>query len=246
MTKNFKLIIEYDGSRYHGWQRQKNDRSIQEEIEKALQKMTTNRVTVIGSGRTDAGVHAEGQVASFKCDTRLEPEALLNGLNSLLAEDTVIKVCEQVSSSFHARFDAKSKIYHYKILNRPTPAAIGRQYSWLIRKSLNQDAMRAAISHIIGRHDFKAFEGTGSPRQHTTRQVYSADLIEQQSGLLVFHIEADGFLRYMVRNIVGTLVDVGMQKLTSDDFKSILDSKDRSQASATAPAHGLTLVKVIY
>jgi tRNA pseudouridine38-40 synthase len=246
MTKNFKLIIEYDGSLYHGWQRQKDDRSIQGEIEKALQKMTTNRVTVIGSGRTDAGVHAEGQVASFKCDTRLEPEALLNGLNSLLAEDTVIKVCEQVSSSFHARFDAKSKIYHYKILNRPTPAAIGRQYSWLIRKSLNQDAMRAAISHIIGRHDFKAFEGTGSPRQHTTRQVYSADLIEQQSGLLVFHIEADGFLRYMVRNIVGTLVDVGMQKLTSDDFKSILDSKDRSQASATAPAHGLTLVKVIY
>jgi len=246
MTKNFKLIIEYDGSRYHGWQRQKNDRSIQEEIEKALQKMTTNRVTVIGSGRTDAGVHAEGQVASFKCDTRLEPEALLNGLNSLLAEDTVIKVCEQVSSSFHARFDAKSKIYHYKILNRPTPAAIGRQYSWLIRKSLNQDAMRAAISHIIGRHDFKAFEGTGSPRQHTIRQVYSAELIEQQSGLLVFHIEADGFLRYMVRNIVGTLVDVGMQKLTSHDFKSILDSKDRSQASATAPAHGLTLVKVIY
>lgn len=246
MTKNFKLIIEYDGSRYHGWQRQKDDRSIQGEIEKALQKMTANRVTVIGSGRTDAGVHAEGQVASFKCDTRLEPEALLNGLNSLLAEDTVIKVCEQVSSSFHARFDAKSKIYHYKILNRPTPAAIGRQYSWLIRKSLNQDAMRAAISHIIGRHDFKAFEGTGSPRQHTTRQVYSADLIEQQSGLLVFHIEADGFLRYMVRNIVGTLVDVGMQKLTSDDFKSILDSKDRSQASATAPAHGLTLVKVIY
>jgi tRNA pseudouridine38-40 synthase len=246
MKKNFKLIIEYDGSLYHGWQRQKDDRSIQGEIEKALQKMTTNRVTVIGSGRTDAGVHAEGQVASFKCDTRLEPEALLNGLNSLLAEDTVIKVCEQVSSSFHARFDAKSKIYHYKILNRPTPAAIGRKYSWLIRKSLNQDAMRAAISHIIGRHDFKAFEGTGSPRQHTTRQVYSADLIEQQSGLLVFHIEADGFLRYMVRNIVGTLVDVGMQKLTSDDFKSILDSKDRSQASATAPAHGLTLIKVIY
>lgn len=246
MKKNFKLIIEYDGSLYHGWQRQKDDRSIQGEIEKALQKMTTHRVTVIGSGRTDAGVHAEGQVASFKCDTRLDPEALLNGLNSLLAEDTVIKVCEQVSSSFHARFDAKSKIYHYKILNRPTPAAIGRKYSWLIRKSLNQDAMRAAISHIIGRHDFKAFEGTGSPRQHTTRQVYSADLIEQQSGLLVFHIEADGFLRYMVRNIVGTLVDVGMQKLTSDDFKSILDSKDRSQASATAPAHGLTLVKVIY
>jgi len=246
MKKTFKLIIEYDGTRYHGWQRQKDDCSIQAEIEKALQKMTAIKLTVIGSGRTDAGVHAEGQVASFECDTRLEPEVLLKGLNSLLAEDIMIKVCEHVSSSFHARYDVKSKIYHYKIINRPTPPAIGRQYSWFIRKSLNQDAMRESISHIIGRHDFKSFEGTGSPRQHTTRQIYSADLIAQKGGLLVFHIEADGFLRYMVRNIVGTLVDVGMQKLTPDDFKRILDSKDRSQAGATAPAHGLTLVKVIY
>jgi tRNA pseudouridine38-40 synthase len=246
MKKNFKLIIEYDGTRYHGWQRQKDDRSIQGEIEKALQKMTARKVTVIGSGRTDAGVHAEGQVASFECDTRLEPEALLNGLNSLLAEDIVIKACEQVSATFHARYDAKRKIYRYQILNRSTPAAIGRQYAWFIRKSLDQDAMRAAISHIIGRNDFKSFEGTGSPRQHTTRQIYSAELIEHQGGLLIFHIEADGFLRYMVRNIVGTLVDVGMHKLTPDDFKRILDSKDRSQASATAPAHGLTLLKVKY
>jgi tRNA pseudouridine38-40 synthase len=246
MKKNFKLIIEYDGTRYHGWQRQKDDRSIQGEIEKALQKMTANRVTVIGSGRTDAGVHAEGQVASFECDTRLEPEALLNGLNSLLADDIIIKVCEHESASFHARYDAKSKIYHYKIINQSTPVAIGRQYLWFIRKSLNQDAMQAAISHIIGRHDFKSFEGTGSPRQHTTRQIYSAELIAQKDGLLVFHIEADGFLRYMARNIVGTLVDVGMQKLTPDEFKRILDSKDRSQASATAPAKGLTLIKVNY
>ena len=156
MKKNFKLIIEYDGTRYHGWQRQKDDCSIQGEIEKALQKMTANRITVVGSGRTDAGVHAEGQVASFECDTRIEPEALLNGLNSLLAEDIIIKACDHVSASFHARYDAKSKIYHYKILNRSIPAAIGRQYSWFIRKSLNQDDMREAISHIIGRHDFKA------------------------------------------------------------------------------------------
>lgn len=246
MKKNFKLIIEYDGTRYHGWQRQKDDCSIQGEIEKALQKMTAKRVTVIGSGRTDAGVHAEGQVASFKCDTRLEPEELLNGLNSLMAEDIIIKVCEQVSASFHARYDARNKIYQYKILNRPTPAAIGRQYSWFIRKSLNRSAMRTAISHLIGRHDFKSFEGTGSPRQHTTREIYSAQITEQKGGLLVLYFKADGFLRYMVRNIVGTLVDVGLQKLTAEDFKRILDSKDRSQASATAPAHGLTLLEVIY
>jgi len=246
MTKNFKLIIEYDGSRYHGWQRQKEDRSIQGEIEKALKTITAGSVTLIGSGRTDAGVHAQGQVANFKCDTRLQPEALMNGLNSLLEGDIVIMVCEPVSTSFHARYDAKSKIYHYRILNRPTPAAIGRQYQWFIRKALNREAMRAAIAHIIGRHDFKAFEGSGSPRQSSTRHVRSADLVAHEGGLLIFQIEADGFLRYMVRNIVGTLVDVGLEKLTSHDFKYIRDCKDRSQASATAPAQGLTLVKVNY
>jgi tRNA pseudouridine38-40 synthase len=246
MTANFKLIIEYDGSRYHGWQRQKEDRSIQGEIEKTLKTITTRDVTLIGSGRTDAGVHAQGQVANFKCNTRLEAEALMNGLNHLLENDIVIKGCEPVSATFHARYDARSKVYHYRILNRPLPAAIGRQYSWFIRKALNREAMRAAIAHIIGPHDFKAFEGTGSPRQHTTRHVYSAELSEQDNGLLVFQIEADGFLRYMVRNIVGTLVDVGLEKLTPHDFKRILDSQDRSQAGATAPAQGLTLIKVNY
>jgi tRNA pseudouridine38-40 synthase len=246
MTTNFKLIIEYDGSRYHGWQRQKEDRSIQGEIEKALKTITNRDATLIGSGRTDAGVHAQGQVANFKCNTRLEPEDLLNGLNHLLEDDIVIKVCEPVSADFHARYDAKSKVYHYQILNRTLPVAIGRQYSWFIRKILNCDAMRAAIAHIIGCHDFRAFEGSGSPRQDTTRHIYSAELNEQDSRLLVFQIEADGFLRYMVRNIVGTLVDVGLGKLAPHDFKRILDSKDRSQASATAPAHGLTLIKVNY
>jgi tRNA pseudouridine38-40 synthase len=246
MTTNFKLIIEYDGSRYHGWQRQKEDRSIQGEIEKALKTITTRSVTLIGSGRTDAGVHAQGQVANFRCNTRLGPEDLMNGLNHLLGDDIVIKVCEPASADFHARYDAKSKVYHYKILNRALPTAIGRQYSWFIRKTLNQEAMRDAIAHIIGSHDFKAFEGSGSARQHTTRHIYSAELNAHDSGLLVFQIEADGFLRYMVRNIVGTLVDVGLEKLAPQDFKRILDSKDRSQASATAPAHGLTLIKVNY
>lgn len=246
MIKNFKLTIEYDGSRYHGWQRQKEDPTIQGEIEKALKKMTSKAVTVIGSGRTDAGVHAEGQVANFKSETRLGPEALIKGLNSLLAPDIVIKACEPVSASFHARYHAKSKIYHYQIINRPVPAAISRQYSWFIRRPLNQNAMRTAIAHIIGPHDFKAFEASGSPRQRTTRHVFSADLSAKDDGLLIFHIEADGFLRCMVRNIVGTLVEVGREKLTAADFKGVLDSKDRSRAGTTAPAHGLTLIRVDY
>jgi tRNA pseudouridine38-40 synthase len=246
MVRNFKLIIEYDGSRYHGWQRQKGDRSIQEEIENALETITAAKVTLIGSGRTDAGVHALGQVANFKCDTRLEPAALMNALNSLLANDIVIKACETVSASFHARYDVKSKVYQYRILNRTLPVAIGRQYAWFIRKTLNPEAMRAAITQIIGRHDFKAFEGTGSARQHTIRHIFSAELAGPDDGFLVFQFEADGFLRFMVRNMVGTLVDVGLEKLSSDDFKRILNSKDRCQASATAPPHGLTLLKVNY
>jgi len=246
MTKNFKITIEYDGSRYHGWQRQKSDHSIQAEIEMALEKMTSAKVTLIGSGRTDAGVHAAGQVANFKCDTRLAPAAFLSGLNSLLPDDIIIKDCERVATDFHARYDARSKLYHYKILNRSIPAAIGRQYIWHIRKPLDREKMGAAMAHIIGRHDFKAFEGSGSPRQDTTREVFAAKLIEEPGGMLIFEIEAEGFLRYMVRNIVGTLVDVGLGKITAADFKRILDSRDRAQAGVTAPARGLTLVKVSY
>jgi tRNA pseudouridine38-40 synthase len=243
---NFKIIIEYDGTGYHGWQRQKGDRSIQAEIENALFKMTTKRLILNGSGRTDAGVHAYGQVANFLCETDLSPEVFQKGLNSILPDDIVIKDCRLVDKTFQARYDAKSKIYHYRIWNRQLPTAIGRQYAWFIRRKLDTAAMRAAISHLIGSHDFKSFEGTGSPRSHTTRTVMAAELVEDEEGSIIFKIEADGFLRYMVRNIVGTLVDVGLGKLTHADFKDILQSKNRSNASATAPPHGLFLMEVNY
>ncbi len=246
MEKNFKILIEYDGGLFHGWQRQKKDITIQGEIEKALSAMTGEKLTLIGSGRTDAGVHALGQVANFPCNTTLSPEIFQKGLNSLIPEGIVIKACEQVQDKFHARFDAKSKTYHYRILNRSLPAAIGRQYAWFLRKKLNTDAMNTAISHIIGSHDFKAFEGTGSPRSHTTRNVMRADLNPTDKDLWIFEIKADGFLRFMVRNIVGTLVDVGLGRITPKDFKKILDSKDRNTAGATAPPHGLFLIKVEY
>jgi tRNA pseudouridine38-40 synthase len=246
MTKNFKITIEYDGTRYHGWQRQKNDRTIQDDIEKAVLTITGQKVSLTGSGRTDAGVHAYAQVANFKCETNLGSQDLFGALNSLTADDIVITRCEEVDASFHARYDVKSKAYVYKILNRPNPAAIFRQYAWHIRKDLNLKAMHAAIAHLIGSHDFKAFEGAGSPRSHTTRNVFKADLVEEDDGYLAFEIEADGFLRFMVRNIVGTLLNVGLGKISPEDFKCILDSKDRDQAGATAPAHGLFLKKVNY
>ena len=245
-VRNFKITIEYDGSRYCGWQRQNNDPTIQGEIEKALMTMAGQKISLIGSGRTDAGVHAYAQVANFRCDTKLGPQDLMGGLNGLTPDDIVVTNCEEVDDAFHARYDVKSKKYIYKILNRSNPAAIYRQYAWHIRKELDLEAMRSAINHFIGRHDFKAFEATGSQRSHTTRCVLKASLIEEEDGYLVFEIEADGFLRFMVRNIVGTLVEVGLGKITPVDFKRIMDSQERSQAGATAPARGLFLKQVNY
>jgi tRNA pseudouridine38-40 synthase len=246
MQKKFKLVIEYDGTAYHGWQRQKSDRSIQAEIEKALAVMTRQTVPLAASGRTDAGVHALGQVAHFVCETAIEPEAFFLGLNSLLPEDIVVKACENVPVDFHARYDARRKTYRYRILNRTAPTAIDSRYVWHIRQKLQIGTMRAAAIHVVGRHDFKAFEGTGSPRTSTVRTVFRAQLDQGAKDGLVFEIEGDGFLRYMVRNIVGTLVEVGRGKITPSDFKSILESKDRTRAGATAPPQGLFLVAVDY
>ena len=243
---NFKITIEYDGSAYHGWQRQAEDRTIQGEIENALMTMTGDRFTVTGSGRTDAGVHALNQTANFRCATSLTPEVFLKGLNSLLPEDIVITSCKVVPEKFHARYDVKSKVYHYRILNRLLPAAISRQYAWHIRKKLDLEAMKEAICCILGSHDFKAFEGSGSPRASSIRSIINADFVITDNDYIVLRIEGDGFLKFMVRNIVGTLVDVGLDKITPDDFKQILISKDRNLAGITAPAHGLFLMEVKY
>ncbi|MBW1994978.1 MAG: tRNA pseudouridine synthase A, partial [Deltaproteobacteria bacterium] len=173
-------------------------------------------------------------------------EVFLKGLNSLLPKDIVIKACEIVPEHFHARYSAESKTYVYRILNRHLPSAIGRQYAWHIRTPLDEQAMRQALGYIIGTHDFKAFEGAGSPRASTTRTVIEAKIFREDLDYLVIQITANGFLRFMARNIVGTLVHVGAGKLTPDDFKSILMSRNRRQAGATAPPHGLFLMKVEY
>jgi tRNA pseudouridine38-40 synthase len=246
MEKNFKLLIEYDGTAYHGWQRQTNEPTVQAAIEAAIGRMTGAKVVLSGSGRTDAGVHALGQVANFHCVTRLDGSAFFNGLNGLLPDDIVIRKCEHVDPSFHARFNATGKTYRYRILNRPLPAAIGRDYFWHIRKPLDIDAMRRASAVLKGCHDFKAFEGAGSPRSHTDRTVSRIEWIEQGDGFLAFEIEADGFLRFMVRNIVGTLVEVGLAKRPEKDVGQVLSSADRCMAGATAPAKGLFLVSVRY
>ena len=246
LSDNFKLVIEYDGTHYHGWQRQTEDRSIQGEIETALSTMTREKITLIGSGRTDAGVHATAQTANFHCETRLSPEAFHNGLNRLLPEDIVIRSCVRVSPEFHARYDVKSKIYEYTIFNHPQPTAIGRQYHWWLRAPLDIKTMQRAAKQIIGEYDFKAFEAAGSPRAHTVRNVMAADWTVEAPHKLRFRVQANGFLRYMVRNLVGTLIEIGRGKIGPGQMESILASRDRGQAAPTAPPQGLCLVQVNY
>ncbi len=246
MARTFKLIIEYDGTHYHGWQRQKSDRSIQGEIEAALFTMTSQRVTVIGSGRTDAGVHALAQVASFQCDTHLTPENFKKGLNSLLDVDIVIRDCQAAADDFHARYDARQRTYQYRILNRELPVAVGRQYVWHIRRPLDVAAMRRALPFIIGEHDFTSFEGAGSPQNSSVRRIMQAEIQEHPENRICFDITANGFLKHMVRNIVGTLVEIGRSNLTPADMGSILKAKDRAVAGPTAPAMGLFLMSVEY
>ena len=245
-SETFKLVISYDGTAYHGWQRQRSERTIQGEIEKALSTMTGEPVKLAGSGRTDAGVHAIGQVASFKSSAGLSPKIYAKGLNSLLPADILIKACESASPNFHARYDAKSKIYQYRILNRDMPSIMKRHYVWHIKRALDVAAMKGAAAQIVGQHDFKAFEGSGSPRSSTIRNVVRADVTRPVQDCVLFTIQADGFLRFMVRNIVGTLVDVGSGTTAVNDIQAILLSKDRYLAGATAPARGLFLVEVLY
>jgi tRNA pseudouridine38-40 synthase len=246
MDKNFKLTIAYDGTRYHGWQRQPNGPTIQSEIETAVQTMTRQAIRLTGSGRTDAGVHAKGQVANFACNTRISPTELMKGLNSILPDDIVIRHCCLAPLEFHARYDVTSKIYRYHIANQPIRPVIRRHFAWWIRTPLNIDAMRVAADHLLGKHDFKSFEGAGSPRSHTTRTVLSADVARGRNGRIQFTIAADGFLRYMVRNIVGSLAAVGLNTIDASGFADILATRDRSKAAATAPPNGLFLMKVCY
>lgn len=246
LSRNFKLVIEYDGTCYSGWQRQAEKPTIQAEIERVLSLITRQSVILKGSGRTDAGVHALGQTASFHCDTRLSPKAFLRALNSLLPNDIVIRDCSEVPDGFHARYDVLAKTYHYRILNRPIPSAMERHFSWHIRKPLNREAMSESLCCLVGTHDFKAFEGIGSPRTHTVRTIHLAEIIKNGNDSLRVVIKGDGFLRYMVRNIVGTMVRIGMGKMSPADMERILLSRDRNLAGATAPAQGLFLVEVQY
>jgi tRNA pseudouridine38-40 synthase len=242
---NVKILLEYEGTAYSGWQRQKNALSIQEVLETAIGSITGEKIHVAGSGRTDAGVHALGQVANFKTETRIPLEKLPYAINSKLPKDIVVKHAEVVPEDFHARFAAKAKIYIYTIYNAKFPSPLLRKYSYFFPKPLDVKAMEKAADILIGTHDFASFMASGSPVKSAVRRIDRLEVLKS-GDVIKLEMQANGFLYNMARIIAGTLLDVGINKKKADEMVSILKLKDRSLAGRTLPPQGLCLVKVIY
>lgn len=273
--RNIRMTIQYDGTAYSGFQSQANARTVQDELESALAKITKAPVRVVGAGRTDAGVHALGQVVSFKTEARMPADRFAYAANSLLPPDIRVVASEEVGMDFHARFSAKSKVYRYTIFVSRFPSAILRNYAWHIPQSLDTAAMERAAQALLGTHDFTSFSAAGAEARTRIRTVhgicwdraavadawlpfgpspdaYAGSAAARAFGLsgsgelIHFFIEADGFLYNMVRIIVGTLVEVGKGKLGPEDVPRILQARDRTVAPATAPPMGLYLYDVRY
>jgi len=244
--RNIKLVIEYDGTNYQGWQVQLKGQTIQGVLEEKLSLLTGETTPLFGSGRTDAGVHAIAQVANFKTKNKMDILSIQRALNSLLPPDIMILGVEEVEEDFHARRGSVSKVYEYRILNRPLRSTFYRMYAWHIPQKLNLKEMEEATKWLVGEHDFSSFRSVGTPTRTTVRRVMRAEWKKGREGLIRFEIEAGGFLKQMVRAIVGTLVEVGKGKISSEEFQKIIISGDRKKAGPTAPALGLFLKEVKY
>jgi len=247
-----KLVISFDGTNYCGWQRQDNGPTIQEEIERAVSLICNTATAVHGAGRTDAGVHALGMTAHFQTDCRIELKSLIKGLNSLLPDAIRILEVTGKSPEFHSRFSARAKTYRYAVYNGTIECPIRRLYRTHLPFALSTSAIRSCLEIITGTHDFGSFEAAGSrDKNHlkgrgAVRTLFSAELREAEPDLLHFIFTGDGFLRHMVRNIVGTVLEVGQGKRSIEEFKLLMSQRDRNLAGATAPARGLTLMAVHY
>lgn len=252
--RNIKLVIGYDGTGFSGWQRQKRgEKTIQGTIETCLNRMTRSDITLHGAGRTDAGVHAEGMVAHFRTTTSISPADFRQALNSMLPGAIRIFRADEVHLDFHSRFCARKKTYRYSIFTGPVQPPNIRLYSLHVRTELNLEKISQGLSYLLGTHDFSSFENSGTRDKHTTsgrgavRTLYRAFLHqEKEKELILLEFTGDGFLRNMVRNIVGTALDCGRGRLTPEQFKNILEAKDRTCAGPTAPPHGLSLIEVFY
>ena len=240
-----RLTIEYEGTNYQGWQSQNNGQTIQEKIEETLEKILKNKVSLMGASRTDSGVHARGQVAHFECFPTSPNINFMLALNSLLPRDIRIHDATKVSDDFHAQFNAQSKTYAYYILNRALPSAVSRNFCYWVPDKLDISLMQLASALLRGVHDFKSFQGSKSSVKSTVREVYECGWYEEGE-FIVFRIKAKGFLKHMIRNIVGTLLEIGRGRFSLVEFQDILDAQDRTRAGPTAPPQGLFLERIAY
>lgn len=243
--RNIKITIEYDGTNYLGWQRQKSGSTIQNTLEEAIRSLTNEDVEVIGSSRTDAGVHAKGFVANFKTNTKIPADKYREAINHKLPDDIVILKSEEVDEDFHSRYNARGKTYSYSILNRDVHSAIGRNYLYHIKRKLDIEAMKEACKYFIGTYDFSAFKSSGSSVKTTIRTIYEL-YIEENNNIIKIYVTGDGFLYNMVRIIVGTLIMVGFNKIMPNEIENIISDKDREKAGICVPSTGLILEKVYY
>jgi len=243
--RKIKLTIEYDGSSYNGWQFQKNAPSIQEALSRAIKKLTGEDVIPEGAGRTDGGVHAYGQVASFYTASGIPAEKFTPALNTYLPDDISIISSEEVSDGFHARFSAKGKHYRYIIINRPQRSAIWAKRAWHIREKLDFYAMNEAARLVLGHHNFRAFCASGHSVKTFDRTMFHSEW-RKDGDLYIYDIKGDGFLYNMVRIMVGTMADIGKGRLTPDIITEAIRSGDRNLLGVTAPPYGLYLMEVYY
>lgn len=243
--RRLKLLLEYSGTRYHGWQFQPQAVTVQGTLEACLARLTNGPVRLHAAGRTDAGVHALGQVVHFDTTARIALPALLRGANSLLPDDIVVRQAEEVPGDFHARYSARRKTYVYIVRNHSIPSALRAPYAWHVPQTLALPAMRSAARVLLGRHDFSAFRAASCTVRNPWRHLFCLRIL-RHAERLVFVLNADGFLQHMARTIVGTLVAMGRGQLPADAMATILQSGQRPYAGPTAPAHGLFLVRVVY
>jgi tRNA pseudouridine38-40 synthase len=243
--RTIKLILEYDGAAYHGWQYQNNALSVQEVLSRAIYKLTGEDIMPEGAGRTDAGVHALGQVASFKTRSSIPAEKFTPALNTYLPEDVSVRSSESVADDFHARFSAKGKHYRYIILNTPQRSALWAKRAWHIREKLDEEAMTEAASYFIGTHNFEAFCAAGH-HVKTFERTVTLSQWKREGDLLIFDTQGNGYLYNMVRIMVGTMVDIGKGRFAPDIIKKAIENRQRNSIGMTAPPSGLYLMEVFY
>jgi tRNA pseudouridine38-40 synthase len=242
---HFRLIVEYDGTEFHGWQVQPGERTVQGTIEDALGRLLGHAVRVAAAGRTDAGVHASGQVVCFHTERELDSTTIARALNALTPRDISVLGAEVVPHDFDPRRAARCRRYVYRVWNRKVPSPFWRRFAWHVTHPLAVEPMAAAAAMLVGEHDFTSFRAAGCDAAHPVRRVLRSD-VSVQADLICYQIEATAFLRHMVRNIVGTLVEIGSGRRSPGEMEALLAARDRTLAGVTAPAHGLCLVAVDY